>query len=198
MSVVFATDFRANCVKLSKTAVRKQHMTLSHTILAATMLLGTATIASANLTVQFVESAPKDSFILSNTGTCTLAAQTVSFDLATSRAGLIFDVTGAGAGVEVFQPLDVVDQNPLVLAISEISDGDQTLDIGLDEMTPGAKIRVTFDMDDTLTNSSLGQIRVSRSEIEGASAMTNLAIDTPSAQFDAEGVVVIPQPACVS
>jgi len=107
-------------------------------------------------------------------------------------------VTGAGAGVEVFQPLDVVDQNPLVLAISEISDGDQTLDIGLDEMTPGAKIRVTFDMDDTLTNSSLGQIRVSRSEIEGASAMTNLAIDTPSAQFDAEGVVVIPQPACVS
>jgi len=35
-------------------------MTLSHTILAATMLLGTATIASANLTVQFVESAPKE------------------------------------------------------------------------------------------------------------------------------------------
>ena len=173
-------------------------MTRTLHLIAATLLLSATTAAQADLTVQFIEGAPTDSFVMTNTSPCTVPAQTVSFDLSTSAAGLIFDVTNDGAGVEVFQPLKVVGANPLVLSTSTITDGDQTLDIQLDQMAPNAQVRVTFDMDDTLKDGDLGQIRVSRSEIEGASVSTSAGQTQAAALFDAKGMSSLAQRECAS
>jgi len=173
-------------------------MTLPIKSIVAATLTCLATTATADLSVQFIEGAPTDSFVVRNTSTCILPAQVVSFDLSTSAAGLIFDVTDNGAGVEVFQPLKVVGANPLVLGTSTITDGDQTLDLQLDQMQPNDQLRITFDMDDTLENGELGQIRVSRSEIEGASVTSTATPDDTTAVFDTKGLAVLTNPNCLS
>jgi len=68
----------------------------------ATALTLCATPAFADIEVTFLESAPKDRFTFTNTGACDLGPAVLSLDLAGSAAGLIFDTSGAGAGVEVF------------------------------------------------------------------------------------------------
>ena len=73
---------------------------------AVAILLTTQT-AAADIAVRFVESAPKDRFIIENLGDCALTAAGLTLDMAGSAGGLIFDVTGSGAGVEVFQPFDL-------------------------------------------------------------------------------------------
>jgi len=59
--------------------------------------------ASANVEVRFVESAPKDRFVVKNLGNCDLRDLTLEVDLGSSQGQLIFDTTASGAGVEVFQ-----------------------------------------------------------------------------------------------
>ena len=61
----------------------------------------------ADIVVNFVESAPKDRFVIENTGECEFENLVVEIDLSGSAGGLIFDTTATGAGVEVFQPFEV-------------------------------------------------------------------------------------------
>lgn len=67
--------------------------------------------AMADVQVEFVEGAPKDRFVLHNASDCGLTAATVLLDLSSPQGGLIFDVTGAGEGVEVFQPFEMVSRS---------------------------------------------------------------------------------------
>ena len=124
------------------------------------------TLVSADISVAFYESAPKDRFVIKN-DLCTLDEAVIIIDLATAPAGLIFDVTASGAGVEVFQPVRVEGNptlDPLVL------DGDQKLEVRLPSFGRNQELIITADIDDTLENSDLGQIRVSGAEIAGTRA----------------------------
>jgi hypothetical protein len=119
------------------------------------------------ISVTFRESAPKDSFTILNTGACQIDGL-VSIDLASSEGKLIFDTTATGAGVEVFQPFAVVAGQNFLVETPVVTDGDTIVQLSLKGLKIGDKVSFTIDVDDTLQNSNLGQIRVTGSEISGA------------------------------
>ena len=132
--------------------------------------IGLSASQLTSLAVTFSESAPKDSFTIVNVGTCKLGNLQFRLNLASSQGRLIFDPTASGAGVEVFQPLEITAGQSAIEEISEVRDGSQGLTIKLRNLLPGAKVAFTVDVDDTLPRekSQLGQIRVSGAEIAGA------------------------------
>lgn len=150
-----------------------------------------ATTAQADLNVRFLEGAPVDRFVLTNVGACEIAGGTFRLLLEGSSAGLIFDVTEAGAGVEVFQPLTVTHGLARVIAVSDVTDGSTKLEIQLSGLSRAEEVIVTADLDDTRGN-SLGQIRVAGAEIAGA----EVSWQGMKAAFGADATATIPGPPC--
>lgn len=121
-----------------------------------------AATCGVDLQVRFVEGAPVDRFVITNRSDQTYPLSEVAFDLAASQGRLIFDTKSGGAGVEVFQPF------VSTLADVDVRDGATGLRIPMDGLEGGTEVSFTIDVDDQLTASELGQIRVSGSEIAGA------------------------------
>ncbi|MEL7093627.1 MAG: hypothetical protein AAFN94_18035 [Pseudomonadota bacterium] len=143
---------------------------------------------AADVTVTFRDGAPKDRFTLTYAGPCPLGPTEMVIDLGTAPAGLIFDTTAAGAGVEVFQPLEWVQG---AARASSVSDGDTALTIAMDDWQPGVARAFTVDIDDT---TSTRQITVDGSEMAGAT----VRIAGESALFDATGTARLTLSACTS
>lgn len=153
----------------------------------------TASTASADLVVRFDEGAPKDRFTLTNTADCALAASRVTVDLGTAPAGLIFDVTAAGAGVEVFQPFDVVAGAENLTTLPSVSDGQSAVTLNLNGLAAGASVAFTIDVDDT---GGGREITVSGSEIAGASV--RMDGNMQQGLFDSSARATLPTSACTS
>lgn len=168
------------------------------TTFAAAILAAGATPAAADLAIDFIESAPKDRFVIRNAGGCPLGAGTVAIDLAGSLGKLIFDTTGSGAGVEVFQPFELVRGADRVEGATVLGDGDTLVTLRLNGLAAGEVVAFTVDVDDTLAASELGQIRVTGAEIEGAAARAVLGDAEGEARFDQRADAVIPISGCVS
>lgn len=165
-------------------------------IVASVWLLA-GQLAHANVEVTFVESAPKDRFVLHNTSQCALNGLTVHLDLSNSVGRLIFDTTATGAGVEVFQPFEVKKGNLKLISASEVKDGDSTLSLSIQSIAANDSVSFTIDVDDTLTQSELGNIRVSGSEITNALIeITTKEQQTSVAMFDNKGKAMVPFPSC--
>ncbi|MEM8980951.1 MAG: aggregation factor core [Pseudomonadota bacterium] len=163
--------------------------TMSHPLTAViASALITSSAHAGDLIVSFVESAPKDRFTIANQTGCDLSASEIVLDLSQSAAGLIFDTTGAGAGVEVFQPFEIVAGAALLASVPDVSDGQNAVALNFKDFPADAELRFTVDVDDTLKASSLGQIRVSRSEISGAVVQ----LGTMTAQFDETATARLP------
>ncbi|MEM9733607.1 MAG: aggregation factor core [Pseudomonadota bacterium] len=146
--------------------------------LALTVLV--PSLAFAQLSIAFDEGAPKDRFTFLNGGKCALASAKLVLDLSTSRAGLIFDVTASGAGVDVFQPLDFVAGGDALGSIPKVRDGDNRLTMDITSLAPGAAIAFTIDVDDTLGGR---EITVSDAEIAGAQVSLTVKGRTITAPF---------------
>lgn len=165
-------------------------------IVASVWLLA-GQLAHANVEVTFVESAPKDRFVLHNISQCALNDLTVHLDLSNSVGRLIFDTTATGAGVEVFQPFEVKKGNLKLVSASEVKDGDSTLSLSIQSIAANDSVSFTIDVDDTLTQSELGNIRVSGSEITNALIeITTKEQQTSVAMFDNKGKAMVPFPSC--
>ena len=130
-----------------------------------------AVVENTTLQVNFIESAPKDRFVIENSGGCTLSEALVTIDLNDSAGGLIFDTTGEGAGVEVFQPFEIAEGQLELVSSGEVIDGDTALTVRIQSLQPGAQVGFTIDVDDTLVNSELGMIQVTGSEISGGAVL---------------------------
>lgn len=153
----------------------------------------------AVIEVDFIESAPKDRFVITNVGNCALEAVIVEFDLSQSAGKLIFDTTGTGAGVEVFQPFEVVAGEIEQVSAEGVQDGDSTLALRITNLAASDSASFTIDVDDTLTNSELGMIRVSGSEITGGMVQITIGDTTQaSASFDAASTALVQLPTCMS
>lgn len=153
-------------------------------------------VTQANMEVRFVESAPKDWFSFTNRSDCDLADITVTVDLSDSVGQLIFDTTGNGAGVEVFQPFEVREGSIKLDPGSDVVDGDRMLVVIIDTLAAGGTASFTIDVDDTLPSSELGQIRVARSEINKARVTVKIEDRQPAeALFDesSQATVMIAQ-----
>ncbi|MFT5115366.1 MAG: hypothetical protein ACI8P9_004714 [Parasphingorhabdus sp.] len=123
------------------------------------------TPAFADMLISFDEGAPKDRFTFTNSGNCTIEAATVKLDLSSSKAGLIFDVTENGEGVEVFQPLEITSRENALLIIPKANDGDNQINLDINQLKAGQNISFTIDVDDTTGER---EIIVSGAEIAGA------------------------------
>jgi hypothetical protein len=149
--------------------------------------------AFADIGVRFIESAPKDRFEITNLAACDVVATDVVVDLGTAAGGLIFDVTGAGAGVEVFQPFDLVAGADALAAVPKVADGDTQVALSIRRLAPGKRIAFTIDVDDTVSPRG---IMVSGSEIQGAVVRVNAAGTTASGRFSRQAEAVVQTPPC--
>lgn len=136
----------------------------------AAFALFIASPSVADVRIQFVEGAPKDAFIITNQGTCSIGPAELVIDFAATNAGLIFDVSAAGAGVEVFQPFEITEGADLLTRQPAITDGDQTATLSIATLAPDQEIAFTIDVDDT---SGTREITVSDDEIHGAQISLN-------------------------
>ena len=158
-----------------------------------------STAAHADVTVAFVEGAPKDRFVIENAGQCATAPSIFEIDLTASTAGLIFDTTEAGAGVEVFQPVEVVAGADMVIDLAQPGDGDQTLSVSLKSLPPGGEIIITLDLDDMIASGTSRPTMVTGSEIKGiAVRLTQQTDATAMANFTDSVQVSIPVAGCLS
>ena len=151
-----------------------------------------ASSAQADIEVRFFEGAPKDRFEFKSTTDCA-GPVTLSLDLAPSAGALIFDVTSAGGGVEVFQPFELVSGGSLVSSSPSVKDGDTTLAMTLGQMPKGTAVSFTIDLDDTLSDR---QITVNGSEIAGATVSAMIGDQKMMGVFGTNARAVIQTPAC--
>ncbi len=151
--------------------------------------------ALADLETRFIEGAPKDRFVLTNVGECALPAVVITADLATAPAGLIFDVTASGAGVEVFQPFDVVAGAEVLNGLPAVLDGDAAITLDLKGLATGQSVSFTIDVDDT---GGGREITVSNAEIAGATVTAAIGTTTAAGTFGETSTAVVPLPACLS
>lgn len=161
----------------------------------ALALVLTATTAHADLTLRFDEGAPKDRFTLTNTSDCALPAMDVTVDLGTAPAGLIFDVTGAGAGVQVFQPFEVVAGADKLRETPAVLDGDSAVMLRLTGLGPDQSVAFTIDVDDT---GGGREITVSGSEIAGAQFQTRLSGQILTGTFESDATARVAVQPCTS
>lgn len=154
-----------------------------------------AQTAQADLMVSFIEGAPKDRFVIQATGDCPLGPMTVAINLATSPAGLIFDTTGAGAGVEVFQPFELVSGGDIVTTQPRVKDGDQSVTLALKALPTQTKVAFTVDVDDT---GGGREITVSNAEIAGATVTMKTERGSQTARFDTSSKARIKSTSCSS
>ncbi len=168
-------------------------MSLRHPMIFAALLA--AAPATADLAVRFDEGAPKDRFSFENTGACAIEGATVTLDLGGSAAGLIFDVTSEGAGVEVFQPLEFVSGVEALMDVPEVIDGQNTVTLNVANLAPGAVLAFTIDVDDTLGGR---EITVARSEIVGANVTMSAGDLNATAAFDESASAVLTFNACAA
>ncbi len=169
----------------------------------AVSFLALSTTAQADIRVLFREGAPKDSFELRNTGGCALGPMELIVDLNGSAGSLIFDTQAQGPGVEVYQPFELVQGASLVREASELRDGGRAISLSITGLAPQQAVAFTIDVDDTLTESPLGQTRVAGSEIKGAKITARFdgtAALKPevTARFDRDAVAVLPVSSCLS
>ncbi len=162
-------------------------------ILAATVGFFAATSLQAGVQIRFIEGAPKDRFVLTNVGACKVEASTVKIDLSQSAGRLIFDVTGQGAGVEVFQPLEFVKGADALRQLPSVVDGQNSIELEIASLAAGDQLAFTIDVDDTIGQR---EITVSGSEIEGATVSFTDADETSSATFSSDALVNVTTKDC--
>lgn len=148
--------------------------------LAALVCAGLPSAALANIEARFIEGAPKDRFEITSFSDCLGGDLSVTIALDGSAGGLIFDTTDQGAGVEVFQPFQLVAGRDLVTQAPEVKDGDTELQLRLSGLPKGQSIAFTLDVDDT---GGAREITVSGAEIEGAMLRVRSDTGTQEARF---------------
>ena len=142
-------------------------MNISKALGFAALILMSVSFVHANVIVDFLEGAPKDRFVVTNIGQCSLQAVRVDIDLTDTTGGLIFDTTATGAGVDVFQPFEVASGDIQLNGKASVNDGDKVLSVIISSLQPSASVSFTIDVDDTMRNNERGMTIVSGSEMEG-------------------------------
>ena len=165
----------------------------------ALLLTALAPPALADVTVSYIDSAP-DWITVQNRSGCDLGPFELTIDLGRSPAGLIFDTSGAGAGLSAYAPVEIVGGREQVLGISRVTDGDTKLVLKMDFLGGGGTVTLAVDVDDTSPGSAMGQTIVTGAEIAGAVAEARMAGGgaPQSGTFGPDGVAVVPLEACIS
>ena len=149
--------------------------------------------AAADLRVTFIEGAPKDRFRVENVGSCDIGPAKLTIDMSESRGRLIFDTTGEGAGVEVFQPFEVVSGEEALRSMPEVTDGQNIVTLDIVALAKGQALVVSTDLDDTVGER---EITVSGSEFAGTRLGLETGGQTANAVFDTSDSAVVKSGGC--
>ncbi len=160
----------------------------------AAILVG-ASSALADITVRFDEGAPKDRFEIRNSASCALKDATITIDMSGSAGGLIFDVTNTGAGVEVFQPFEVVAGRKALAELPVVTDGDRLVTLRVATLPSGGTIAFTIDVDDTKHQR---EITVADSELKGATVTVQAKGQELRGTFGAAPQLSVKSPPCAA
>ena len=106
-----------------------------------------------------------------------------------------FDVTGQGAGVEVFQPLEIVEGRSMLREIPNVKDGDQLIKLSLASLGANERLVFTIDVDDTI---GAREITVSNAEYAGGTLSISVEGETQQAAFAARPKLSVPVGECAS
>ncbi len=149
-------------------------MRLTMTFLLA-LVLGQPAHAGCvvDIDISFREGAPRDQFVITNDSSAD-SIISIGLDLTASAGGLVFDTAEGGAGVEAFQPFRRESGDAGLAAMPLVADGSTALALQFMKFGPGKSYIFSIDVDDRLTQSDMGQIRVSDQEIDGALAIIGL------------------------
>ena len=154
-------------------------------VLMTTFSLATASVTDAKqshcdatLSARFIESAPRDRFTFVNTSKPGWSINHISIELAESQGNLVFDTESGGLGVEVYQPYKLEDSSAGVANVLLPDDGEQTIEITFAQFPAGANYTFSIDVDDQLTRSALGNIRVTGGEMKGAQVSVGFISDS--------------------
>ncbi|WP_146347311.1 aggregation factor core [Falsiphaeobacter marinintestinus] len=164
------------------------------TFFIATAATFIASASYADLHIRFMEGAPKDRFVVTNTGACAIEAAQITIDLTGSEAGLIFDVTAAGSGVEVFQPFEIVAGGDYIVRQPSVVDGDQMVALQVSDFGQDKSVAFTIDVDDT---AGAREITVSNAELRGASVSVMLGGKQFSTSFTQGSELTLNTGACL-
>ncbi len=162
---------------------------------ATCLLMLCAGSAQADLSLRFVEGAPSDRFVLTNTGNCPLAEATLTLDIGAAPAGLLFDAMPGGAGVDSYQPFEVIEGRGALLGLPELADGDTVLSLNLAGLEAGGIVSFSLDVDDTGTG--LPET-IADSEIAGTMVTLVMGETTLEVAFSDQASAVIPIAPCIS
>ncbi|WP_425091297.1 aggregation factor core [Tropicimonas sp. S265A] len=168
---------------------------LRHCLSLALLLSLMPSAGLAEIEVSFRDGAPKDRFTVTNTGNCPTGPMVVEIDMTNSVGKLIFDVTARGAGVQVFQPLEITAGAEFLRIIPGVEDGQTGLQLDLVGLPAGGRISFTIDVDDTIGQR---EITVSGSEMQGSAVIVQAGFSAEPGVFDDRAVARVETPGCVS
>lgn len=162
----------------------------------ATLAIAPAS-ANADLVVRFLEGAPKDRFVVTNSSGCTYDRGTLIIDLGTSPMGLYFDTKRGGAGQNVAQPFEIAGLNKLEASAEPVADGAMTAKVLFSDFTPEASLEITVDVDDSVRSGPMGVQMIANNEMMGATVRAVFEDSTArEARFDADGEARVAAPTC--
>ncbi len=140
--------------------------------------LGSEAIGSGlcglSIDIAFREGAPRDRFEFINASTKKWRIDAISLRLEDTVGKLIFDTEAGGKGVDVFQLFEVESGSAEMDTAVIPDDGGNSLDLTFSRFTAGDSFTFSIDVDDQLSASELGQIRVSDSEMAGGIVVMSL------------------------
>ena len=168
--------------------------------LASILLFSAAAVvatgaAAAEVKIRFDEGAPKDRFSITNMSACNFGPLKIKIDLAPSPYGLIFDVSASGAGVEVFQPLEIVQGRQNLASIPTIRDGDNAITLQLLKLDASQTVSFTIDIDDTVEARG---ITVADGEIAKARVELSQGDFTSGSDFGGNAIALVRAPDCAA
>lgn len=167
-----------------------------HAARAAAGALFVALCASPAMAEDFrasvVEGAPRDRFILEHLGSCRIERVVVTIDFSGAPTGVYFDVTPNGAGLNVSQPVQIIEGAGHVAETPAVLDGDQTLVLTLRDLEPGVRVVLTGDLDDVAPTSIAGRTRIGGDEILGSVLRARVGDRERVADFTSSGVATLP------
>lgn len=172
-------------------AARRRLTPLIGALVAVVASSFAAPAAAEDLSARFMEGAPRDRFVFEHRGACALESVVLTLDLSATAAGLYFDVSPAGVGLEVSQPVRVVEGAQFVASQPRVVDGDRSLTVALINLIPGARVTLTGDLDDVAPASVYGRTRIGGSEILGAVLRAQVDGRDVTAAFDVDGVATL-------
>jgi len=130
-------------------------------------------LCSTEVTISFDEGAPVDTFLIEyRTGSWEISSVTI--DLSRSAGKLIFDTTDGGKGIDVFQPFRTVSGNAKINNSNPVSDGGNIMELTFSSFKSGDRYMFSIDVDDQLSQSDLGQTRVTGGEMENAEVILGM------------------------